>query len=384
MRNSEAAAEADYQESQRSYRPPTPQYAESYMSVAWNFNTSEVWATSGHRTGAQAEKVVLDACNQAMGGDCVIGAQWVNDSFIAVAHDGFGIPWIKGGANKKSVAETNALTFCRKHSFECNITKVFGQTLIPINAGANRDLSKNFFPIGSLKRHSLTLAAWPEKEPAPSWIGTIWISSGEVNWNQARKRLIAKCASDTGIMCKVGSVSSNGVLVRYIDQTGQKYWIGLPSARTAPDHVKKLCKPGSRCWIVDWVDANVQSFVTVNQDKVAPAGRGYFSLAWTSDWPEMAVATVRNSSAIAEADALALCSSQSKKKCELFLDNPDNGNGKFLAVFKDSGGSIRTYIGFSPDELDYRAGVSCEAAKVKCTKRLMLDLTTTLAQTFVM
>lgn len=378
------AAESDYEESQKSYSPPPPQFAESYMSVAWNFNSSEVWATSGHRTGAQAEKVVLDACNNVMGDGCMIGAQWVNSSFIAVAHDEFGIPWIKGGANKKSAAEANALSYCRENSINCKITKVFGSTLIPLSTSAAVDLSKNFFPSGRIKRHSFALVAWPQKEPSANWRNTAWISAGESDWSKARKQLISKCAADTGTPCAVTSTAVNGVLVRYLDQKRQKFWISAKSPQSAPIRVKQLCQKGAHCWIIDWVDSNAKQFSTIDQNKVGPTGRGYYSLAWTSGWPQMAVVTGRKSNAKAIADAMALCAAQSGKKCEPFLDKPDLAQGKFLAVFKDSGGSMRAHVGFSHEELDYRAKESCDAAKVKCTRRLLLDLTSISAQTFAM
>ena len=369
-----AAAEEVYEEEKRSYSPPPPRYADSHMAVAWNFDTSEVWATSGHRTGNEAERAALGACNRAMSGGCMIGAHWINDSFIAVVHDAFGMPWIRGGAGRSSVAEAEALDDCRKNSVGCKVTRVFADTPLPLDAPSGLDLSQNYFPTGPIKHHSLALVAWPDKEPTETWRGKVWLSTGERNWRQARDQLLAKCQADSGIPCTLGTTVANGVLVRYVDDKGVKFWVGAPDAVTASARIKSLCAEGSRCWVIETLDTSATRFMVLDEDKMPAPGRGFFSLAWATKWPKAVIVTGRRTDAEAISAAVTLCAEQSKERCVPYFDNGDSGIGRYLAVYKDSAGNVRTYIGFTPDELEYRAKVACAKAKVTCTQRAMVDL----------
>lgn len=377
-----AAAEDDYEPERRSYFPPPPRFADSHMAVAWNFDTSEVWATLGHRTGDEAEKAALSACNRIMGGGCMIGAHWINNSFIAVAHDAYGLPWVRGGANFSSVAESDALEYCRKNSVGCKVTQVYAYTPLPLSAPAGLDLTENHFPPGPIARHKFALVAWPESQPADRWRGSVWLSTGEQNWRQARDRLLAKCQADTGTPCTMGTTVANGVLVRYVNDKGVIFWVGAPDAAAASARVNKLCTNGSRCWVVETTDTGTPRFKIIDENKMRAPGRGFFSLAWGSKWPKMVVATGRRTSADAIAAAVSQCAAQSKERCVSYFDDEDLGNGQYLAVYKDTAGNVRTYIGLAPDELEYRAKLACTKAQVTCTQRAMIDLSQATTQTF--
>src|SRR3546814_760792 len=88
----------------------------------------------------------------------------------------------------------------------------------------------------------------------------------------------------------------------------------------------------------------------------------------------MAIVTGRPTLAAANADAMALCESQSKLRCELYLDNPDNRSSMFLGRYSIPEDRTNIIFGHSIEHLRERAIESCARNKVTCTNRAIVDL----------
>ncbi len=355
-----------------------PEFKESYMVVAWHKDSSAVWATAGHSQSNDAKKASLDVCNQAMGDKNCYYEVWINQSYIAVTHDEFGIPWVRGAANQSQNAKDKAMAECETHSFGCKFTKTFSYIMVPYAAPFGKDYAEKDIPQIPITRHHFGLTAWPAQEPHAKWRGHTWLTTGQQNSKLAENKLLQQCQTQALVPCKLGYQIPNGVLVRYVDDKGLNVWIGVAKEQDAEARVKKKCPKDAQCRIVEMFDTQTARDLVINELKSTAPLRGFLGTAWPSvyvpHWKKVAIVTGRASSADAKAAAISLCESQSKVRCESFLDEDDYGTAQFFGLFQDSDESTRGYFGFSPTEVEQRAQTSCARAKVTCTKRVIIDL----------
>ena len=89
-----------------------------------------------------------------MGEGCQVRATWTNRSFIAVARDATGFPFVAGGANYESQAKQAALEECRKDSYDCKIERVFSNSPFPLRIHPK-----------SPRRAGFNVVVWPKGTP---------------------------------------------------------------------------------------------------------------------------------------------------------------------------------------------------------------------------
>ena len=369
--------EGDYDSGPSSQGPSGPQYAESSMATAVHVDSSAVWGTVGHRSVEAAKKRVMDACAAAMGEGCIYSEAWTGDVVIAVAVDGGGEPWAEG-ADTKANAEKEALATCEKEggTWGCKIAFSFRNVLIPAAADRESDYSRDYFPQAPIKRRQWALLASPEGPPSAAWQRKSWLVSGRQNFQDAKREVLARCQADTGATCIFGMGVPNGQLVHYVNKRGQSAWVNAAGAATPTARVDEFCTPDeSPCRVIALYDAATPRLQVVADPEPA---RGFFSVAWPAvagNWNRLAIVTGRTSIMAADADAIKLCESESKLRCELYMDEPDNKSDMFLGVY--SLGEDRTLIsrGYSIDNLKERATESCaQNNATTCLNRAILDL----------
>ena len=370
-------------------RMPSVPRASSYLAVASNYNTSEVWAVTGYRTSDDARKAALGACTAAMGEGCFIGESGWNSS-IAVAHDSTGIPWFGWGL-ASDIAKRDSLKECAKHADGCTVHDVFSAAPLPIPDNAHIDMmdfSQSYFPRGPIKRHTFALVVWPEKDTAPQFGSLVWVASGARDWREMRNEANAACQKTTGIQCKLGKVVANGYLFQMTDENGRSWWNGSDSAANINGNAKKICPDGEACFVVQSFDTNSPRMTMVDQNKPVNPIRGFFALARpifnAPSWQKMAVVTGQSSYAIAKEQAIVLCQKESHVKCESFLDEDDNGFYPFVGLYSDNAKDTRWFFENSESRIRSRAEASCKKANVKCVLRKMIDLSQKQAAVFSM
>jgi len=347
-----------------SYRPQ-PRRPDVMMSAVWHANSPDVWVSTGFRSLAQAEADAQDACRALMGEGCLIRATWINRSYIAVARDETGYPFIKGGANYESQAKQAALDDCEKASFGCKIDRIYSFSEFPMR----------FHP-RTPRRSTYVVVVWPKNAAAPPWDNSVFLESG-LGWTATRDAALARCKAATRVECTVGQTIFDGVAIRYTDTTNRHFWGSKSRTGSVTDRVDSLCAKGQTCSAVELFDSATRRSLTINLARAENPLRGFFAIAWpstASNWKKVAIVTARQTRAEADTAAIALCQRESGKRCELFLDEGDAGIEPFLGVFSDSNGNTRTHFGKSSALAAGRARTACATAKVTCTQRAMLDL----------
>lgn len=373
----QSSDEGGYDSGPSSQGPSGPQYAESSMATAVHMDSSSVWGTVGHRSVEAAKTRVMDACAAAMGEGCIYSEAWTGDVVIAVALDGGGEPWPEGGPTKAD-AEREALKTCNEKAgaWGCKIVSSFKNVLIPAGADRESDYSRDYFPQGPIKRRQWALLAQPEGPPSAAWQRKTWLISGRQNFQAAKKELMDRCQADTGATCIFGMGAPNGQLVHYVNKRGQSAWVNAAGAATPTARVDEFCTPDENpCRVIALYDAATPRLQVIADPEPT---RGYFSVAWPAvagNWNRLAFVTGRPSIVAADADAIKLCESESKLRCELYMDKPDNKSDMFLGVY--SLGEDRTLISrdYSLENLKERAAKSCaQNNATTCLNRAILDL----------
>lgn len=373
----QSSDEGDYDSGPSSQGPTGPQYAESSMATAVHLDSSSVWGTAGHRSVEAAKARVMDACAAAMGEGCIYSEAWTGDVVIAVAVDGGGEPWAEG-ADTKANAEKEALARCEKEAgtWGCKIAFSFRNVLIPAAADRESDYSRDYFPQGPIKRRQWALLAWPEGPTSAAWQRKSWLVSGRQNFQDAKKEVLARCQADTGATCIFGMGVPNGQLVHYVNKRGQSAWVNAAGAATPTARVDELCTPdGNPCRVIALYDAATPRLQVVADPEPT---RGYVSVAWPTKsgagWPRLAIVTGRPTVAAANTDAIALCESQSKLTCEIYLDNPDNRNSIFLGFYSRSDNNLHVMFSESVEDIKRRAAEAATKNGVIYTNRAIVDL----------
>ena len=367
--------EGGYDSGPSSQGPSSPQYAESSMATAVHLDTSAVWATAGHRSPEAAKTRVMDACAAAMGEGCIYTESWTGDVIIAVAIDGAGEPWPEGAATKAE-AEEQALATCERRAgpWGCKITFSFRNVLIPAAADRESEYSKDYFPKGPIKRHQWVLVAWPDTPPAVQWQRKSWIISGRQNSAAAKKELLARCTADSGVACSIRLGVSNGTVAHFTNKRGQTNWTNATGTARALDRVEAACPADEKpCRVIALYDAATPRLQVIADPEPT---RGYVSVAWPTKagWNRLAIVTGRPTAAAANKDAIALCESQSKVTCELYLDNPDNRNSMFLGLYSLPEDRLHIVFGFSVEDVKKRAAEASAKNGVAYTNRVFVDL----------
>lgn len=346
------------------YRPPV-RLPDIMMSAVRHADTPDVWVSTGFSSEALAEADALGACRALMGEGCQVRATWTNRSFIAVARDATGFPFVAGGANYESQAKQAALEECRKDSYDCKIERVFSNSPFPLRIHPK-----------SPRRAGFNVVVWPKGTPPQRWNNTVFLESGR-GWSATRNAALARCKTVTGMECTIGHSVVDGVTIRYTDTTNRHFWISASRTESVPARVDSVCEKNQICSAVELFDAATRRSLTIDLARASNPVRGFFAIAWpsvASNWPKVAIVTARRTSAEADAAAIALCQRESGKPCELVLDDGDAGIEPFVGIYSDSKGNTRTHFGKSAADAERREQASCAASKVTCTQRMMLDL----------
>ncbi|MES2988740.1 MAG: DUF4189 domain-containing protein [Pseudomonadota bacterium] len=357
-------------------RPSGPLYGRSSMATAQHRDSTFVWGSAGHHTPETARKRVMDACAAAMGEGCVYGEAWSGEAAIAVAVDGGGDVWLQGGTQSKADAESRALKLCKEKGAQgCRIAFSFENIRIPAAASMNSDYSTDYFPKGPIRRRQWALLAWPETMPAPAWQRKAWLVSGRRNFVAARNEVLRRCRSDSGVSCTMGRAVADGTLAHYVNSRGQSNWIDAAGVATPAARVDRACETDARpCRVVALYDAATPRLQVVTDPEPT---RGYVSAAWPAvagNWHRLAIVTGRPTMAAANADAMALCERQSKTRCALYLDHPDNRAGMFLGLYSVPDDGLHIVFGLSIEHLKQAAIASCARNNMPCTNRAIVDL----------
>ena len=133
------------------------------------------------------------------------------------------------------------------------------------------------------------------------------------------------------------------MLVHSVNKRGQGAWTNAAGAATPAARVEEGCTPEDKpCRVIALYDAATPRLQVIADPEPT---RGFFSVAWPAvagNWNRMAIVTGRPSVVAADADAIKLCESESKLRCELYMDKPDDKSDMFVGVY--SLGEDRTLL----------------------------------------
>lgn len=346
------------------YSPPPPDY---FMAVVTHHDTPAVWASTGYLTESGAEHKAMDACTRAMGDGC--GVQWygTNDWFFAVVEDAAGLIFIDGDRST-SGAKVKAMGKCSQVSAGCRQKQII----------SNGKRANDNFPRGKPPVYRYAVIAWPKDMPAKEWQGKVWLASGVEGYDKAVATAVERCKADTGGDCVRGQHATNGVLVRYVDDMGRIYWVGVANAETAKSVVAKGCDAGRTCRIIDIMKTGDPLTANLTERKSDRPLRGFYSIFWPSKEDAvrpLAIVTAQPTREASDKAAKALCEKESKGPCESLLPEGDWGTEQFIKVLSDSKETTRIEFGYSAAEVTAKMVENCKSDNATCPAGRVIDLT---------
>ncbi len=270
----------DGAEPEQEVRPVLAPMVPSYMAAAYHMDTSAVWITNAHWSADAANKRAMGACAAVMGDGCILGATVYDVGHVAVVHDVMGLTWVAGARidmtlpwnqQDNMVAPKQALRLCLESSFGCELADKRGGGVLRSSHDPGIDNSKDFFPVGAVKRHHWILVARPEKAAPVGWQGKSWLDSGKQDSVAARKALLGRCQKDSGVPCVITAYAANAVLVHFVNGKGQSGWTSAVMTSATPRdkkhgqttdrtsiaaRVERLCLPSVKpCRVIATYDA---------------------------------------------------------------------------------------------------------------------------------
>lgn len=244
-------------------QPAPPRWLpEFFMAVAIHRDSSEIWATWGHKSDGSAKRAALKGCAQAMGEGCEIAEAWSNLAEIAVVRDVAGNLWVKGADKESGRAKGLALAACREVSTGC-------QDAGTVTNGTNKG---QYFPAAPLTRRRFAIVAWPKKDPGPEWRDKEWLVSGMQGYSASEQAVLRRCQADSGIDCEVGKWDAGGALVLVRDDLRQTSWLRITDSGIAKRRVDESCAEGRRCAAAAIYDASTPRNLTVDIAEQAANG----------------------------------------------------------------------------------------------------------------
>jgi Domain of unknown function (DUF4189) len=238
---------------------PPPSYSRSsrYGAVAIHPNANDVWAITDAISDEMARKRVLEYCSELMGPGCEISTS-VQNASIAVARTNSGTLIIEWGETPKKASQ-KIIAGCVAAGLRCKLVNSFSTTAgFKFDGVGAVDLSKLYQPnLVNIEdiNNIFGAAAWMEKGDDSVAGGTVWISGGHPNADNARKAAINACEAATKTKCAISSVVANGfitigrvaenTIITTVDQSASDAEKGL----NATCKIKKI-----KCKRVDMVD----------------------------------------------------------------------------------------------------------------------------------
>lgn len=285
----------------RPYSEPSFQYdvrpsRRGIAALAYHVDTGSSWLSFGHKNLALAKKRAMDGCNAATGGGCYIAGTLEGDGEMFIAEDAMGQFWIKadprpyGAPFTYDYRVTNpAVIECQKMSFGCSRLSTFHAGDIYLDVDPEEDQSEDAFPKGKLHWNRWAMVAQPTTRSAAGQ-NKSWLVSGKLNSAATRKEILDRCQAESGAACTISayavnddevltdeSASANGLLVHFVDRSGQNRWtsavlkkkpkekvkktfrddpdiVQAPDPQTVKERVDRLC-PSSSCRVIATYDA---------------------------------------------------------------------------------------------------------------------------------
>lgn len=201
-------------------------YVDTVASIAWHAEAADVWVEGSYDGPNTAERVALQACNEAMGGGCSSIGEWKNSS-MAILRDRQGYfysAWLgDGGATRKKVmADCSA-----KQLLPCEQFGKYG-------AGTRRR-----WP-GAGVRKAFAAGAWVTASDA--YDGKLYVAGGAATADAATAAALKACADATRQECNVTALSGNGIIQTYRMNGGDDTATVETSAKRARAAAELYCK----------------------------------------------------------------------------------------------------------------------------------------------
>lgn len=167
-----------------------------YGAIVWHPDADDVWMVGSYDAPYIAEREVMAACNNAMGGGCSSIGEWHNSS-MTIMRDSQGGLWNgwngQGGASRKRVlAECSS-----KQLLPCEILHSFGADKRRYNP---QPTARKFY----------ASAAWVYGK---GYDGRLYIASGHRGLVAAEQAALAACAAGSvSTQCRVAASVGNGLI----------------------------------------------------------------------------------------------------------------------------------------------------------------------------
>jgi hypothetical protein len=266
------------------------------MARAYHVDTASVWTSVAHNTLSAAKGRALEGCNAATGGGCYVVAAIEGTGRISVAEDAMGQLWIKGAVGNDMLTPVDpAVQHCARNSFGCHFLGVHDSGRIYLDEDPNIDQSEDYFPKGQLHRNRWAMVAQPTSSASAAEQNRSWLISGKDNSAAARKELLERCQSESGVSCAIAAVAvadgevvtqgatpMTGALVHFVDATGKSRWTSavietgkMPKKRqnmqaaeasgpiTVQDRIGQQCAQTLPCRIMATYDAATPRFEVI-------------------------------------------------------------------------------------------------------------------------
>ncbi len=339
-------------------------WADSFVASAWHGDAGDVWAVWNERSQQSAESRALQACNQVMGGDCVLSAGGTNSSIAFVrAEDG---ALSSGWGKSASAAKRDAAHNCKKNgATSCKSLHVF--TAAPwVESQAVIDWSKSYFPGSSVPRHRYILLATP-KQANDASANKLWLGSG-AGFSATEAKLLALCQKDTRTECHVvQSARNSGVINHYRDETLLETWNSTPTKQAGLKLMREQCKVlNQRCEMMEQLDAFTSHMEAVASNGERKVNRPFFALAWpkvAGPWNKVALSGGHASLDLAKQDAIAHCEKESGVAC-MIVGEADDGKFPMVALYADEKQNLRWYLDYNRQNITKMMKSDC--AELKC------------------
>ncbi len=197
-----------------------------YGAIAWHPDADDVWMEGSYDGSHTAERVALDACNQAMGGGCTSVGEWHNSS-MRIFRDREGALWSgwhgDGGVrSKKTLADCSA------------------KQLLPCEVLGTYSSSKSRHRPKPTARKLYAVGAWVEG--TEGFDSRLYIASGQRDRATAERLALDACTKATRQRCAILAFAGNGYIQTYSLGTDGQSATAETSPKRAAQAAQVNCK----------------------------------------------------------------------------------------------------------------------------------------------
>ena len=197
-----------------------------YGSIAWHPDADDVWMEGSYDGSNTAERVALDACNQAMGGGCTSVGEWHNSS-MRIFRDREGALW-SGWHGDGGVRSKKALADCS------------AKQLLPCEVLGTYSSSKSRHRPKPTARKLYAVGAWVEG--TEGFDSRLYIASGQRDRAMAERLALDACTKATRQRCAILALAGNGYIQTYSLGTDGQSATAETSSKRAAQAAQLNCK----------------------------------------------------------------------------------------------------------------------------------------------